>query len=74
MKQPAAVVGVGQTRHRSKRTDVSIAGLCREAADRAVSIRRLGSQQQTVMPLDRALAMLADEAVAPDVRRLKQAA
>jgi len=32
----AAVIGVGQTRHRSKRTDVSIAGLCREAADRAV--------------------------------------
>jgi threonyl-tRNA synthetase len=46
----------------------------KEAADRAVSIRRLGSQQQTVMPLDRALALLADEAVAPDVRRLKQAA
>src|ERR1051326_1141732 len=46
----------------------------KEAADRAVSIRRLGSQQQTVMPLDRALAMLADEAVAPDVRRLKAAA
>ena len=40
MKQPAAVLGVGQTRHRSKRTDVSIAGLCREAADRAVLGRR----------------------------------
>src|SRR5712671_118501 len=37
VKQPAAVLGVGQTRHRSKRTDVSIAGLCREAADRAVA-------------------------------------
>ena len=36
MKRPAAVLGVGQTRHRSKRTDVSIAGLCREAADRAL--------------------------------------
>ena len=36
MKGPAAVLGVGQTRHRSKRADVSIAGLCREAADRAV--------------------------------------
>src|SRR5271165_185715 len=36
MKQLAAVLGVGQTRHRSKRTDVSIAGLCREAADRAL--------------------------------------
>ena len=31
MKQQAAVLGVGQTRHRSRRTDVSIAGLCREA-------------------------------------------
>src|SRR5947208_1365437 len=37
MKRPAAVLGVGQTRHRSKRTDVSIAGLCREAADRALA-------------------------------------
>ena len=36
MKHPAAVLGVGQTRHRSKRTDVTIAGLCREAADRAL--------------------------------------
>ena len=33
----AAVLGVGQTRHRSKRTDVSMAGLCREAADRALA-------------------------------------
>jgi threonyl-tRNA synthetase len=46
----------------------------KEAAERTVSIRRLGSDKQTVMPLDPALAMLADEAVAPDVRRLKQAA
>jgi threonyl-tRNA synthetase len=41
----------------------------KEAADRAVSIRRLGSEGQTVMPLDDALKMLAAEAVAPDVRR-----
>jgi threonyl-tRNA synthetase len=46
----------------------------KEAAERAVSIRRLGSEKQTVMPLDQALAMLADEAVAPDVRRLRAAA
>src|SRR5579863_9181924 len=32
----AAVLGVGQTRHRSRRADVSIAGMCREAADRAL--------------------------------------
>ena len=37
MKQRAAVLGVGQTRHRSRRPDVSIAGLCREAVDRAVA-------------------------------------
>jgi len=42
MKRPAAVLGVGQTRHRSKRTDVSIAGLCREAADRALADAGLG--------------------------------
>src|SRR6476660_7380384 len=35
-KQPAAVIGVGQTHHRAKREDVSMAGLCREAMDRAL--------------------------------------
>ena len=33
----AAVLGVGQTQHRSRRTDVSMAGLCREAIDRALA-------------------------------------
>ncbi len=36
-KQPAAVIGIGQTHHRAKRQDVSIAGLCREAIDRALA-------------------------------------
>jgi threonyl-tRNA synthetase len=45
----------------------------KEAAERTVSVRRLGSEKQTVMPLDAALRQLVDEAVAPDVRRLKQA-
>ena len=35
-KQPAAVVGIGQTKHDTKRDDVSIAGLVREAAQRAL--------------------------------------
>ena len=35
-KQPAAVVGIGQTHHRAKRPDVSMAGMCREAIDRAL--------------------------------------
>jgi threonyl-tRNA synthetase len=46
----------------------------KEAAERTVSIRRLGSEKQTVMTLDAALAMLVDEATTPDIRRLKQAA
>jgi acetyl-CoA C-acetyltransferase len=32
-----AVLGTGQTHHRSRRTDVSMAGLCREAIDRALA-------------------------------------
>jgi acetyl-CoA C-acetyltransferase len=35
-KVPAAVIGVGQTHHRAKREDLSMAGLCREAIDRAL--------------------------------------
>src|SRR5947209_7740855 len=46
----------------------------KEAAERTVSIRRLGKDGQTVLPLDKALAALAEEAVPPDVRRSKQAA
>jgi threonyl-tRNA synthetase len=41
----------------------------KEAADRTVSIRRLGKEGQHVMGLDTALAALADEAVPPDLRR-----
>jgi threonyl-tRNA synthetase len=44
-----------------------------EAAGRSVSIRRLGREGQQVTELDAALAALADEAVAPDVRRQKAA-
>src|SRR5947209_9277230 len=46
----------------------------KEATERTVSIRRLGKDGQTVMPLDAALSALADEAVPPDVRRMRQAA
>ena len=46
----------------------------KEAAERLVSIRRLGSDRQQVMPLDAALAALVDEAMTPDVRRIRQAA
>src|SRR5882757_2338522 len=40
-----------------------------EAAERTVSIRRLGKEGQTVLPLDAALKALADEAVPPDLKR-----
>jgi threonyl-tRNA synthetase len=46
----------------------------KEAAERTVSIRRLGQDSQHVMGLDLALASLADEAVAPDEKRTKKAA
>src|SRR5271169_4344879 len=36
MANSCAVVGVGQTRHAAKREDVSLAGLVREAAERAL--------------------------------------
>jgi threonyl-tRNA synthetase len=40
----------------------------KEAAERKVSIRRLGSQNQTVMGLEEALKALADEATPPDLK------
>ncbi|MBN9051644.1 MAG: threonine--tRNA ligase [Rhizobiales bacterium] len=43
----------------------------KEAAERTVSIRRLGKEGQQVLPLDAALKMLADEAVPPDMKRAK---
>jgi len=44
----------------------------KEAAERSISIRRLGSPDQTSMPLDEALRSLSAEAVPPDVRRAEQ--
>ncbi len=41
-KQLAAVIGVGQTHHKAKREDVSMAGLCREAVDRALADAGVG--------------------------------
>jgi threonyl-tRNA synthetase len=41
----------------------------REAEERTVSIRRLGSQAQTVAALDATIEELASEATPPDLRR-----
>ena len=46
----------------------------KEAAERLVSVRRLGQDKQEVLPLDLALKALADEAVPPDVKRAKAGA
>ena len=43
----------------------------KEAAERTVSIRRLGKEGQQIMPLEAALKALSEEAVPPDVRRAK---
>jgi len=41
-KVRAAVLGTGQTHHKAKRPDVSMAGLCREAIDRAMLDAQVG--------------------------------
>jgi threonyl-tRNA synthetase len=41
----------------------------KEAAERTVSVRRLGQEKQEVMPLDAALKALAAEATPPDLKR-----
>ncbi|MEL6226864.1 MAG: threonine--tRNA ligase, partial [Pseudomonadota bacterium] len=41
----------------------------REAEEGTVSIRRFGSKDQTIMPLDEAIAALIEEAVPPDIKR-----
>jgi threonyl-tRNA synthetase len=46
----------------------------KEAETRAVSIRRLGKEGQTVLPLDEALQSLTAEATPPDVRRARATA
>ena len=46
----------------------------REAEEKTVSLRRLGSQQSRVLPLTDAVRLLAEEAVAPDLARLATAA
>ena len=45
----------------------------REAEEKTVSIRRLGSRDQTTAALDAAIADLVDEALAPDKRRRRGA-
>lgn len=50
----AAVLGTGQTDHRTRRTDVSMAGLCREAIDRALADAGTGWDQIDAVVLGKA--------------------
>ncbi len=55
--------------HSLAKTPVIAAVGRREAETRALAIRRLGTEGQTVLPLDEAVAALADEAIPPDLAR-----
>ncbi len=55
--------------HSHAKVPVMLVAGKREAEERTVSIRRLGSQRQEVMALDAAIAMLVEEAKTPDSRR-----
>ena len=46
----------------------------REAEENTVNIRRLGSRNQSSMALDEATALLTEEAIAPDIKRKRDAA
>ncbi|HRJ69694.1 MAG TPA: threonine--tRNA ligase [Beijerinckiaceae bacterium] len=64
-------IGYKVREHSLAKTPVIFAVGKREAEEGTVAIRRLGSQAQSVMKLDEALAMLADEATPPDVKRAR---
>jgi threonyl-tRNA synthetase len=56
-------------------TKVPVIIVCgkKEAEERTVNIRRLGSQEQTSMSLDEAIASMSLEATPPDLRRKAEA-
>jgi threonyl-tRNA synthetase len=58
--------------HSLSKTPVMLVVGKREAEERTVSVRRLGVQEQKVLPLDEVIATLAAEAVPPDLKRSKR--
>jgi threonyl-tRNA synthetase len=54
--------------HSLTKTPVIVAVGKKEAADRSVSVRRLGSNAQTALGFDEAIAAFVDEATPPDLR------
>ncbi len=59
--------------HSLAKVPVIIAIGAREAEEGTVSIRRLGSKHQTNMTLEEAVASLTEEAIAPDLKRKRDA-
>jgi threonyl-tRNA synthetase len=62
-------IGYKVREHSLAKTPVMLVVGKREADEGKVAIRRLGSDKNTVMSLDEAIAMLATEAVPPDLAR-----
>jgi len=58
--------------HSLAKTPVLLVVGKREAAERTVSVRRLGGEKQEIMSLEAALNALVDEATPPDVRRARR--
>ena len=62
-------IGYKIREHSTGKIPVIIAVGEREAEAGTVAIRRLGSQEQTILPLADAIAEIAKEAMAPDLRK-----
>ena len=62
-------IGYKIREHSTGKTPVIIAVGEREAEAGTVAIRRLGSQDQEILPLADAMAAIANEALAPDLRK-----
>ncbi len=60
--------------HSLKKVPVMLVVGKREAEERKVSIRRLGSNASEVVTLDHAIAALVDEAIPPDLKRAQERA
>ena len=62
-------IGYKIREHSTAKVPVIIAVGEREAEAGTVAIRRLGSTEQTILPLAEAMEMIADESLAPDLRK-----
>ncbi|MEM7695171.1 MAG: threonine--tRNA ligase [Pseudomonadota bacterium] len=60
--------------HSAAKVPVILVVGAREAEERTVNMRRLGSRESVTLPLDEAVAALTEEAMPPDLRRARDAA